>query len=686
MLDVCLVLMPYASIQRPSIALGLLQASLKVQGLKAKSIYPNLWFAEAIGMEAYQYISDSQPDALIGEWTFSGVAFPDFYTEAEELLTSIAEGSPEELKEAKRMLTDIRREAFSFIDELAGYVLGLSPKIVSCSSVFQQHCACLALLRKIKELDPSIITLMGGANCEANMGRATKREFPWVDFVCSGEGDEVFARLCQTLLNKGPELEPPELPYGVFSNRNLQASSQSQEAPRAMVSDMDRVPVPDYDDYFETLQNSFLSPFINPGLPIETSRGCWWGQRRHCTFCGLNGGSLTYRSKSADRVIKEFAHLSQRYNINKFQVVDNILDMSHINTVLPAFAGLKDGYQIFYETKANLKRHQMEILAKAGVRWLQPGIESMHDQVLKLLDKGNSVAINVQFLKWARELGLLVYWNILMGAPGESDSWYQEMLAWLPQIIHLQPPTCAGWIRYDRFSPYFENPDHWGLELAPNKHYSLIYPLDQQSIFDLVYYFEDQAAATSDAQINPLFYFHQPRTVQREKVNKWCEKWMRVSRSNRAPILSYAEAEGATVITDTRPCAVQSEHVLLGLEREIYQACDRALSSDELETELEKSTGKASPPEQIEAVLKSLTQRKLMLNLHGRHLSLALRRPVPALPTPKESPAGHLDLQGFREFVQDAIRNYTTDDDKRSVPKDSETEAGSLSHPQAVSC
>ena len=31
-----------------------------------------------------------------------------------------------------------------------------------------------------------------------------------------------------------------------------------------------------------------------PSVFVETSRGCWWGERMHCTFCGLNGATMAY--------------------------------------------------------------------------------------------------------------------------------------------------------------------------------------------------------------------------------------------------------------------------------------------------------------------------------------------------------------------------------------------------------
>ena len=40
--DVCLVTMPLASIERPSIGLGLLQAALETTPLTTNCLYPNL--------------------------------------------------------------------------------------------------------------------------------------------------------------------------------------------------------------------------------------------------------------------------------------------------------------------------------------------------------------------------------------------------------------------------------------------------------------------------------------------------------------------------------------------------------------------------------------------------------------------------------------------------------------------
>jgi ribosomal peptide maturation radical SAM protein 1 len=262
-----------------------------------------------------------------------------------------------------------------------------------------------------------------------------------------------------------------------------------------LFNDLDSLPTPSFDDYFATLAASPLRSRVRPGLPLETSRGCWWGAVHQCTFCGLNGTSLGYRAKSPGRVLAELDDLAGRYQLSDFEAVDNILDMGYYKSLLPALA--QDGRQrrIFYEIKANLNRAQVQALVRAGVTWVQPGIESLHSDVLTLMDKGISGWQNVQLLKWAREFGLRLSWSILWGFPGEKDDWYQDMASWLPALEHLQPPASTPRIRYDRYSVYHEQARRLGLILFPVGAMSLIYPVGPAELDNLAYFFATEPSA-----------------------------------------------------------------------------------------------------------------------------------------------------------------------------------------------
>ncbi|MFB2982171.1 RiPP maturation radical SAM C-methyltransferase [Microseira sp. BLCC-F43] len=537
-------------------------------------------------------------------------------------------------------------KAPAFVDRVAQAILAQKPRIVSCTSTFGQHVASLALLRRIRELAPEVITLIGGANCEGVMGLATKRAFDWVDFVFSGEGDTLFYDLCRKLLDFGRNVSAAELPEGAIGVGNMNGKSSP---PRASVWDMDRVPIPDYDDYFEAIQTSQISAYIHPGLPVQTSRGCWWGQVHHCTFCGLNGASMAYRSKSPDRVVQEFDYLAKRYNVTNFIVVDNILDLKYIKTVLPELAKADQSYQLFFETKVNLQREQMATLAAAGIRHIQPGIESMHDEVLKLMDKGTTAIMNVQFLKWARELGIFVGWNFLWGLPKEQDEWYAEMAQWLPLITHLQPPG-FGRIQYHRFSPYFQRPQEFGLDLEPYWTYAYVYPLPPDLLTDLAYYFEDKNRDSMTAELKKRPGLRAARAA----VVRWNQLWSQLGfgdseTKQKAPTLSQTDDGQQIKILDTRPVAVKMLYLLQGLESWIYRLCDRARSSRNLLEAIRNEYQSDMSWDDIKPAIDKLRNDKLLLELNGKFLSLAVKQPVAPIPnTPAESPGGYIDIVQYQ--------------------------------------
>ena len=154
---------------------------------------------------------------------------------------------------------------------------------------------------------------------------------------------------------------------------------------------------------------------------VETSRGCWWGAKHHCTFCGLNGDTMAFRSKSPARAFDEIDGLTRRHGIDKVGCVDNILDMDYVATLFPQLAASGLQLELFYEVKSNLRYDQLLTLRHGGMRQIQPGIESFSDQVLQLMDKGVTGLQNIQLLRWSEELGIDCAWNLLAGFPGETS-------------------------------------------------------------------------------------------------------------------------------------------------------------------------------------------------------------------------------------------------------------------------
>lgn len=220
-MDVSLISMPFAEVQRPSIALGLLKASLAGTPIQSAVHYANLHFAEMIGLRLYQALVASPADHLLGEWCFADVLFPDVPLDDAAYLDLVlavrSRAFSLQLDKRKAAVRSVRAHAKIFLDHVVTSVLAQQPRIVGCSSIFQQHAASLALLKRIREQSPNTVTLMGGANCEGEMGAETLRSFPWVDYVVSGEADILFPDLCRLLLAHGRDVDPSALPVGVMA-------------------------------------------------------------------------------------------------------------------------------------------------------------------------------------------------------------------------------------------------------------------------------------------------------------------------------------------------------------------------------------------------------------------------------------------------------------------------------------
>ena len=154
---------------------------------------------------------------------------------------------------------------------------------------------------------------------------------------------------------------------------------------------------PDYDDYMDQIREiDPQSPLLeNPIILYETARGCWWGEKHHCTFCGLNASTMKFRAKSIKQVHTDLAQLSKKYDSFRFRLVDNILEMKYIDGVFGELAENNYDLHFFIEVKSNLTKKQIKTLAQGGAKVIQPGIESFSlnqlPQLVKYLEQGGPV-------------------------------------------------------------------------------------------------------------------------------------------------------------------------------------------------------------------------------------------------------------------------------------------------------
>ncbi|MGV9836486.1 RiPP maturation radical SAM C-methyltransferase [Nocardia niigatensis] len=548
--SLALVSMPFVSCRTPSLQLGTLAPVAASTGHHVTTVHALLDFAALIGRDRYEALCDFGRQPL-GDWMFSAAAFreeaPDtdavFLDEHIDSLTPL-------LHQLGWSAADVRGVRDNLVPAYLDWLIGLIPwrdyNVVGFTSTFQQNLATLALARRIKELAPNVLIIVGGANTEDEMGTELLEVAPWIDLAVVGEGERTLPELLDVIGSGGNPLAVRGV-AGRVSGRVVRARA------RPLLPDLDQLPVPDYDEYFQRARVLRLlddSELAATRLPVETSRGCWWGQKHHCTFCGLNGSAMTFRAKSPDRAEHELATLAHRYGIRSFAAVDNILDPRYLRSLMVRLAELSDPYNLFYEVKANLGRSDIALLRQAGVREIQPGIESLSSAVLSLMCKGVSAAQNVDILRSCRANGVQVHWNILFGFPGEDPAEYTSQTEWMPALHHLEPPGSVSRLWMERFSPLFRDRSVYPAHLLePLDGYRFLYPR-WTDLRRIAYFFEHDLQRTLPDEAF---------TGIRAAAAAWQNAWQ-----TQRPWLECERDRNCVLVRDGRNPARPAEYELTG--------------------------------------------------------------------------------------------------------------------------
>ncbi len=397
--DVVLVMMPFGPAKMPSLGLSVLAEVLRRDGTSVRVEYPILDFFHRIGERDYDLIVNAFGKLSLGDWLFSRLVDPVGTTE-DYLELCAASIAPRQRDVLRSLVEKALPIAADVVEAAAGRIAALALRVVGFSSTFQQQMSSVALARRLRSLLPRSTFVLGGANCSSPMGEAMFRGYPEFDAVVVGPGEIALPRLLREIGEGRQEIRIP----GVYWRGNESGGAPPLDPGVAAEPKMDDLPYPHYDDFFAAWPAGGERPTL---LPFEGSRGCWWGQKQHCVFCSLNH-SIHYRSKNPERLYEEIVHLNERHPGMQFFATDDILDLRVIGTITDKLAALPRRPNLYYSLKSNIRKDQLAALARAGVNAIQPGVESLADEVLTLMRKGVTGLRNVQMLKWARELDIRV--------------------------------------------------------------------------------------------------------------------------------------------------------------------------------------------------------------------------------------------------------------------------------------
>jgi hypothetical protein len=236
----------------------------------------------------------------------------------------------------------------------------------------------------------------------------------------------------------------------------------------------------------------------------------------------------------------------------------------------------------------------------------------LSDPILKLIRKGVTAFQNIRLLKWCAEMNVRLYWNIVYGLPGEPPSEYARMADVMRSLVHLEPPHLVP-LSLDRFSPYHQRPDAFGLvPTGARRDYRFIYEgLDEATLNDLAYCFEYRHADGRDpaSYVRPL----------RETVEAW-----QSSRAVALGSLRYRRGRGSLIVTDRRPGLPAYEYRFGAVEAAAYLGAEDGATFNEIETAVRRAGHTRVSTAQLREFFDELTGARLVYRDGDQYLALAL--------------------------------------------------------------
>jgi len=182
-----------------------------------------------------------------------------------------------------------------------------------------------------------------------------------------------------------------------------------------------------------TIENYYNGYLLHPYVSLYTGRGC----RSRCTYClwpqTISGHA--YRVRSVENVYEEMVLARRLFpQVKEFFFDDDTLTQDTERAELLARKIRPLGITWSCNARANVNRETLRVMKESGLRLLTVGFESGNRKILDIMKKGIVPAQAREFMKSAKELGILVHGAFILGLPGETKESIEETLRYALEL------------------------------------------------------------------------------------------------------------------------------------------------------------------------------------------------------------------------------------------------------------
>jgi radical SAM superfamily enzyme YgiQ (UPF0313 family) len=282
------------------------------------------------------------------------------------------------------------------------------------------------MAKEVKEVDPDIFVVMGGAHASALPYDTLKH--PYVDIVAKGEGEITTAELLQAIReNKGfDDIN------GIYYKKNGQVIGNPEREP---IKDIDSLPMPAYD--LLPMKKYYLPASRRMGKgytgSVMTGRGCPY----RCTFCSRSVFGSKVRLRKPELVVDEIQHLVENYGVEEFLIWDDIFIIDKKRAIEICRLIKERDIKIIWSCSSRVDCVSDELfreLSLAGCREILLGAESGSQKILDLLHKDITLQQTEEAVRLCKKNNMLSFCTFVIGSEGETEETLRETLEFVKRI------------------------------------------------------------------------------------------------------------------------------------------------------------------------------------------------------------------------------------------------------------
>ena len=204
-------------------------------------------------------------------------------------------------------------------------------------------------------------------------------------------------------------------------------------------------------------------------LPVLFSRGCYWGRCAYCDHVNLHDAH--YRERPIPLFVDEMERLYRDHGRRSFHIRCETIHVAQLTELCREILArdLPITWTSFLRVDPRFTKEMAALMKRSGCDFIQMGIESFTDRVLKRIRKGYKKTQAYQHLEALRGSGIRVMVNMIVDLPGATVEDAEHDMRCVEENQDVISDIFPFRFRLTTSSAMGQDPDSFGIAIVPGE-------------------------------------------------------------------------------------------------------------------------------------------------------------------------------------------------------------------------